>query len=106
TIDQENPSDLGRIVRDEHGKIKAIVEEKDATDAEKKIQEINPGCFIFSVQFLKTYLPKLAKSSVTGEYYLTKLVDLAIADGQKITAVQGGTMDWRGINTKEELQAA
>src|SRR6185369_1756600 len=106
SIEQDNPSGLGRIVRDKSGKIKAIVEEKDATDEEKKITEINPGCFIFSVEFLKKYLPKLSKSSVTGEYYLTKLIDLAVADGRDVTGLQGGKMDWRGINTQEELEAA
>lgn len=106
TIDQDNPTALGRIVRDEHDKIKAIVEEKDATNEEKKITEINPGCFLFSVAFLKEYLPQLSQSSVTGEYYLTQLIALAIQNGCGVNAVKGGKMRWRGINTREELAEA
>jgi bifunctional UDP-N-acetylglucosamine pyrophosphorylase / glucosamine-1-phosphate N-acetyltransferase len=106
TIEQENPYALGRIVRDEQGKILAIVEEKDATDEEREITEINPGCFVFSVAFLRKYLPMVEKSPVTGEYYLTTLIDLAITHGERVDTLKGGKMAWRGVNTKEELQEA
>lgn len=106
TVEQENPSGLGRIVRDSNGKVISIVEEKDATDDEKKITEINPGCFVFSVVFLKKYLPLIEKSPATGEYYLTSLIDLALAHGEKIETVQGGKLLWRGVNTPEELSEA
>lgn len=106
TIDQENPFGLGRIVRDEKGKVLAIVEEKDATDEQKKIKEINPGCFIFKVDFLREYLGKVQKSSATGEYYLTSLIDLAIKNNVHIETLKGGYMAWRGVNTREELQQA
>lgn len=106
TIEQENPFALGRIVRDEKGKILAIVEEKDATDEQRKITEINPGCFVFSVAFLRKYLPMVEKSPVTGEYYLTSLIDLAIQHGERVDTLRGGKMPWRGVNTKEELKEA
>jgi bifunctional UDP-N-acetylglucosamine pyrophosphorylase/glucosamine-1-phosphate N-acetyltransferase len=106
TIEQENPAGLGRIVRDENGDLLAIIESKDATEEQLKITEINPGCFVFSVEFLKTYLPKVTPSPVTGEYYLTSLIDLAIQDKLKVKTVKGGKMAWRGVNTKEELQEA
>ena len=106
TIEQENPFALGRIVRDEKGKILAIIEEKDATDEQRKITEINPGCFVFSVAFLRKYLPLVEKSPVTGEYYLTSLIDLAIQHGERVDTLQGGKMAWRGVNTKEELAEA
>lgn len=106
TIEQDNPFGLGRIVRDNEGKILAIVEEKDATDEQRKIKEINPGCFVFSVAFLRKYLPMLEKSPVTGEYYLTSLIDLAITHGEKVDTLQGGKMAWRGVNTKAELEEA
>lgn len=106
TIEQENPAGLGRIVRDENGKLLAIVESKDATDEQLKIKEINPGCFVFSVDFLKKYLPKVTPSPVTGEYYLTSLIDLAIQDELQVQTVKGGKMAWRGVNTKEELEEA
>jgi len=106
TIEQTNPVGLGRIVRDESGTLKAIVEEKDATEDEKKITEINPGCFVFSVDFLKKYLPMVKKSPATGEYYLTSLIDLAIKNSEKVETVQAGMLLWRGVNTPEELAEA
>lgn len=106
TIEQENPFALGRIVRDEKGKVLAIVEEKDATEEQRKITEINPGCFVFSVAFLREYLPKVERSPVTGEYYLTSLIDLAIKNGLEVQTVQGGKLAWRGVNTAEELKEA
>lgn len=106
TIDKDNPVGLGRIIRDEHDNVTAIVEEKDATEEQKKIKEINPGCFIFSVDFLKKYLPKIKKSTVTHEYYLTSLIDLAILHKETVETVRGGELAWRGVNTKEELEEA
>ena len=106
TIEQDNPTGLGRIVRDEDGNLLEIVEEKDATGEQRKIKEINPGCFVFSVSFLHEYLPKVEKSPVTGEYYLTSLIDLAIRDSLKVQTVRGGKLAWRGVNTLEDLREA
>ncbi|MGH7204224.1 MAG: sugar phosphate nucleotidyltransferase [Candidatus Levyibacteriota bacterium] len=106
TIEQEDPTGLGRIVRDTNGKLEAIVEEKDATDEQRQIKEINPGCFVFRVDFLKKYLPLVERSETTGEYYLTSLIDLAVHHGEKVDTVQGGKLVWRGVNTEEELQEA
>jgi bifunctional UDP-N-acetylglucosamine pyrophosphorylase / glucosamine-1-phosphate N-acetyltransferase len=106
TIVQDNPFGLGRIVRDDKGKILAIVEEKDATEEQRKITEINPGCFVFSVEFLRKYLPLVERSPITGEYYLTSLIDLAIKDNQRVDTLAGGKLAWRGVNTKEELEEA
>ena len=106
TIEQDDPTALGRIVRKADGSLEAIVEEKDATEEQKKITEINPGCFVFSVAFLKEYLPQVHKSSATGEYYLTSLIDLAIHAGLQVDTLQGGNLAWRGVNTVEELAEA
>src|SRR5581483_7440127 len=81
TLKHTNPKGLGRVVRDAKGEIVKIVEEKDATEEEKEITEIFTGCFVFDVKFLKTYLPKIPKSEITGEYYITRIVDLAQSDG-------------------------
>jgi bifunctional UDP-N-acetylglucosamine pyrophosphorylase/glucosamine-1-phosphate N-acetyltransferase len=106
TIEQDEPVGLGRIVRDREGNLLSIVEEKDATEEQKHIKEINPGCFVFQVEFLKHYLPQVEKSPVTGEYYLTSLIDMAIMHGEKVLTVRGGKRKWRGVNTPEELQEA
>lgn len=106
TITQENPTGLGRIVRLDDGHLRAIVEEKDATDGQRKITEINPGCFLFKVDFLKKYLSMVDKSPATGEYYLTSLIDIALRHGETVETVRGGKMMWRGVNTPEELEQA
>lgn len=105
TITQDNPFGLGRIVR-ENGKLVKIVEEKDATDAEREIKEINPGCFVFSVAFLKKYQSHITQSSVTGEYYINTFIDLGLINNEKIETYQGGRMAWRGVNTPDELKRA
>jgi bifunctional N-acetylglucosamine-1-phosphate-uridyltransferase/glucosamine-1-phosphate-acetyltransferase GlmU-like protein len=106
TITLDNPIGLGRIVRDNNGKIIAIIEEKDANAEQKQIKEINPGCYMFSVSFLKKYLPLIEKSKTTGEYYLTSLVDIALKNNEVVETIQGGRLPWRGINTYEELKEA
>lgn len=106
TIQVDNPLGLGRIVRDKKGKLLGIIEEKDASILQKKINEINPACYIANVAFLKKYLPKVEKSSVTGEYYLTSLIDIGIKNREDIETFQAGNIAWRGVNTREELQKA
>jgi bifunctional N-acetylglucosamine-1-phosphate-uridyltransferase/glucosamine-1-phosphate-acetyltransferase GlmU-like protein len=106
TIQVENQIGLGRIVRDEYGNVVSVIEEKDADENIRTIHEVNPACYIFSVSFLKKYLPKIEKSAVTGEYYLTSLIDIAIKNKEKLETVQGGFIPWRGVNTPEELAEA
>jgi bifunctional UDP-N-acetylglucosamine pyrophosphorylase/glucosamine-1-phosphate N-acetyltransferase len=101
----EHPGALGRIVRDEHGHVAAIVEYKDATDEQRAITEINPGFYCFDYQFLLANYKKLQKSEVTGEYYLTDFVGMAVAE-QKIVAALSVPFTYVGIgiNTKDELE--
>lgn len=106
TVKLENPSGLGRIVRDENKKLRSIVEEKDATEEERKIREVNPACYVFSLEFLKKYLPQVQKSPATGEYYLTSLIDTALQNGEKIETMEEDNVLWRGINTPAELEEA
>lgn len=106
TIEMENPAGLGRVIRGKQGAVLAIVEEKDATEDIKKIREINPACYIFKRSFLKKYLKHIKRSSVTGEYYLTGLIDVGIKNNEKIETLQAGLFAWRGVNTKEELAEA
>jgi bifunctional UDP-N-acetylglucosamine pyrophosphorylase / glucosamine-1-phosphate N-acetyltransferase len=106
TITVDNPAGLGRVMRGNNGNVTGIIEEKDATENQKIIKEINPGCYIFEVSFLKKYLKKIKKSPVSGEYYLTSLIDIAINNKEKLTVAKGGKILWRGINTPQELKEA
>lgn len=106
TLQLENPLGLGRVIRNPGGQLLGIVEEKDATVEQKEIKEVNPACYMFAISFLKKYLSLVEKSSVTGEYYLTSLIDTALQNGEKIETIQVGTTNWRGVNTPDELKAA
>lgn len=106
TLKVENPAGLGRIVRDLGGKVTGIVEEKDATDEQRKIKEINPACYIFSYAFFQKYINVVPKSPTTGEYYLTSLIEIAVHEKAKIETYMAEGLPWRGINTPEELQEA
>ena len=106
TIEKENPYGLGRVVRDKKGNVISIIEEKDASKSLREIKEVNPACYIFTVKFLKKYLPKVEKSPVTGEYYLTSLIDVGIKNKEKIETLRAGKLTWRGVNTREELAEA
>lgn len=103
TLEMDDPTGLGRVIRDKNGKVAAIVEEKDATLSQRKIREINPACYIFTVEFLKKYLKKVEKSHVTGEYYLTSLIGLGIKNNEIIDTFKEKSLPWRGVNTKDEL---
>lgn len=106
TIEKENPFGLGRVVRNEKKKIIAIVEEKEATDKQKKINEVNPACYLAKAEFLKKYLPQIKKSKLSGEYYLTGLIGIGIENREKVDALAGGNLIWRGVNTRDELEEA
>lgn len=106
TIAVDDPSGLGRIIRDIHGKITMIQEEKDASDEERKIAEVNPQCWVFKTEFLKKYLPLVVKSSVSGEHYLVDLIRIAFEHHELIESFDGGAIKWRGVNRPEELEEA
>lgn len=105
TVKLSNPFGLGRVVRDTSGKVTSIVEEKDATDEQRMIREINAACYIFSAAFLKKYLKRIEKSRVTGEYYIVSLIEIAAKHSETIETIQV-QIPWRGVNTPEELQEA
>ncbi len=106
TLTKENPKGLGRILRI-NGKLVGIVEEKEASREEKKIKEINTGLCFFDKNWLAENLPKLLPSQVTGEYYWTDLIALALQAGEKVETYElKDPRQWHGINTPEELEEA
>ncbi|NOZ11148.1 MAG: UDP-N-acetylglucosamine diphosphorylase/glucosamine-1-phosphate N-acetyltransferase [Gammaproteobacteria bacterium] len=99
-----DPGGYGRIVRDDMAKISRIVEHKDANDAERAITEINTGFLAVSAGLLRSWLEQLSRDNAQGEYYLTDVIGMAVADG--ITIVDSQPQDeWEvlGINSCAEL---
>jgi bifunctional UDP-N-acetylglucosamine pyrophosphorylase/glucosamine-1-phosphate N-acetyltransferase len=103
TVEQANPFGLGRIVR-EGGKIVRIVEEKDASEAERAIREINSGIIVAPTRKLKEWLGSLSNKNAQGEYYLTDIVAKAVADGVAVVSAQPSA-EWEvaGVNSKVQL---
>jgi bifunctional UDP-N-acetylglucosamine pyrophosphorylase/glucosamine-1-phosphate N-acetyltransferase len=107
TVIKIDPTGLGRIVRNNKGKIARIVEEKNTTPKEKKIKEINTGLYCFSANFIKKYISLIKKDPIKGEYYLTDIVEIAIKNDKKIATMKIDKGDYfQGINTKEQLTKA
>lgn len=106
TVNRKNPQGLGRIAR-KNSKLVAIVEEKDATETQKQINEVNDGVYFFNKDWLEENITKISASRATGELYLTDLIALALADGEKVETYHlQDTSQWHPINTPEELEAA
>ena len=81
SVDAIDPTGLGRVVRNEGGTVEQVVEEKDATEDERGITEINAGLYAFEAAWLRRRIGDLRPSPVTGELYLTDLVRFAREDG-------------------------
>jgi bifunctional UDP-N-acetylglucosamine pyrophosphorylase/glucosamine-1-phosphate N-acetyltransferase len=103
TVEQANPFGLGRIIR-EGGHIVRIVEEKDASEQERAIREINSGIMVVPTRHLKKWLAALSNNNAQGEYYLTDIVAQAVADGVPVVSSQPSA-EWEvaGINSKVQL---
>ncbi len=107
TVDSYQPEGLGRIVRDDSGHVIRIANEKDATEEELAINEINAGFYAFDARWLRRRIPDLRPSPATGELYLTDLVDYARADHRPAVTLEvedDGTL--QGINDRVQLAAA
>lgn len=101
-----HPAGYGRIVRDEPGRVAAIVEEKAANAEQKRITEINSGIYCFEASVLWPYLAKVTPNRASGEFYLTDVVELMRAEGYYTAPlVVDDSTELMGINTKVELAA-
>jgi bifunctional UDP-N-acetylglucosamine pyrophosphorylase/glucosamine-1-phosphate N-acetyltransferase len=104
TVDLDNPTGYGRIVRDAAGNVQRIVEEKDATAEEKAIREVNTGIMAIPSGRLADWLGRLSNNNAQGEYYLTDIVALAVAEGLPVrTAQPDGEWEVLGVNSKVQL---
>ena len=105
SVELEKPKGYGRIVR-EGGAVKRIVEEKDASSAEKAIREVNAGFMAMDAKRLAAWTKKLSNKNAQKEYYLTDVVALAVAEGVRVEAVKvEDPWEVAGVNSKQELAA-
>ena len=103
TIELDDPQGYGRIVRS-RGKIKRIVEEKDATGAERALREINTGIMVLPTARLKGWLAGLRNKNAQKEYYLTDVVAAAVADKAPVSSARpGAAWETLGVNSKAQL---
>lgn len=102
----EKPAGYGRIVRDELGNVKAIVEQRDLKPGQERINEINSGAYLFSGPELLARLDRLTNQNAQKEYYLTDVIHLLERDGQPVAAwCCEDAREVLGINTRKELAA-
>ena len=104
TTTMADPFGYGRILREPDGRIRGIVEEKDATEEQRKITEINPGFYCFQIPPLVASLKRLTNQNAQREYYITDLIEIEYNQGYRIeTVVHDDFEELRGINSRHEL---
>ncbi len=103
----ENPSNYGRIIRDSNNKLTAIIEEKDASDEQKKIKEVNAGLYCITWKTVSAAFDNLSSNNAQGEYYLTDIVKWAVSKGLNVQSyILENNDEIFGINSKIQLAQA
>lgn len=104
SADLENPTGYGRIIKDKNGKLLKIIEEKDCSEEEKKLKEINTGIFILKIPKIFEILEKISSNNASKEYYLTDIIELA-QDKMKMRAIKiDNSFEIMGVNTVKQLE--
>ncbi|NWB88804.1 bifunctional UDP-N-acetylglucosamine diphosphorylase/glucosamine-1-phosphate N-acetyltransferase GlmU [Pseudomonas gingeri] len=104
TVELDNPTGYGRIVRDAAGKVAAIVEQKDASAAELAITEGNTGILAVPAKRLGEWMSRLSNNNAQGEYYLTDVIAMAVGDGLAVATEQPqDAMEVQGANDRQQL---
>ncbi|QFU77655.1 UDP-N-acetylglucosamine diphosphorylase/glucosamine-1-phosphate N-acetyltransferase [Halioglobus maricola] len=99
-----SPAGLGRILRDNTGKLLSVVEHKDASQAELAIDEINTGVMAVPAVDLQAYLPRVGNENAQGEYYLPDVLSLAVADGRAVAScIASSELEVLGVNDRVQL---
>ena len=100
----ENPTGYGRIIRDESGAFQKIVEQRDATEEQRQVREINSGIYCFEAKDLFQSLRKVEPANDQGEYYLTDVAEIILASGSTVSVyLHNDAREVSGINTRAEL---
>jgi bifunctional UDP-N-acetylglucosamine pyrophosphorylase/glucosamine-1-phosphate N-acetyltransferase len=103
TAELEDPTGYGRVVRDRAKHFVKIVEEKDSSNKEREIREINTGTYAFDRVFLETALPLLTSKNSQNELYLTDVLTLALKAKRKVVTVEGDPLSALGVNSRADL---
>jgi len=104
TVTLDDPAGYGRIKRDAEGRAVAIVEHKDASEAEREIRECNTGIMAMTADQLRRWLPRLSADNAQGEYYLTDVIAMAAEERLTIATAQPATpVEVEGVNNRAQL---
>ena len=104
TVDLDVPTGYGRVIRDGAGRVSRIVEEKDATPAERAVREVNTGILAVPAGRLRGWLARLGNDNAQGEYYLTDVIGQAVTEGLPVRTVQPGALaEVLGVNNRLQL---
>lgn len=108
TAKVDDPTGYGRIIKDNWGKFVKIVEQKDASMEEQRVDEINSGMYIFDSAILSEALSKLTNDNAQGEYYLTDTIEIVKSEGlgEVATMVIDDVNEIKGVNSPEQLKEA
>ncbi len=104
TATLQNPKGYGRILRDQNNALVGVVEDKDATDAQRLLQEVNTGLLAAPARDFKTYLPRVDNKNQQGEYYLPDILHLAVAEGHTVASCAAESeLEVLGVNDRVQL---
>ncbi len=106
-MEMENPQGYGRVLTGAHGDVEGIVEEADASVAQKRIRMVNTGIYCVQRAWLASSIAQLRADNAQGEFYLTDILGIAFQEGLKTNAWVGpDSLEFMGVNTAEQLSAA
>jgi bifunctional UDP-N-acetylglucosamine pyrophosphorylase/glucosamine-1-phosphate N-acetyltransferase len=104
TVKLADPTGYGRIIRNSRGQVEAIIEHKDATEAQRQVREGNTGILALPTAALAGWMARLSNNNAQGEYYLTDVIAMAVADGlEVVTETATAAMEVQGANDRRQL---
>lgn len=107
TATLDDPTGYGRVLRDDTGQLRGVVEHKDASEEEKRVDEINTGVLAYPAKLLMDYLPRVGNANAQSEYYLPDVLSMAVSDGFAVAAMRADeSSEVMGINDRAQLAEA